>query len=95
MHLTDDEQAMLDGRDGPAVQRAMDLLLRYGRALGAERLVTTNNVVASISATTVWVRMNPPSVVHVRPIRAAACSPARFPPSRVTQGRNLWPSLTK
>lgn len=56
MRLTDDEQAMLDGRDGPAVQRAMDLLLRYGRALGAERLVETNNVVASISATTPFMR---------------------------------------
>ncbi|SEB14503.1 predicted aconitase subunit 1 [Variovorax sp. YR216] len=47
---------MLDGRDGPAVQRAMDLLMRYGRALGAERLVQTNNVVASISATTPFMR---------------------------------------
>src|SRR5690606_28809310 len=56
MNLTDEEQAMLDGRDGPAVQRAMDLLLRYGRALGAERLVETNNVVASISATTPFMR---------------------------------------
>lgn len=56
MHLTDEESAMLDGRDGPAVQRAMDLLMRYGRALGAERLVETNNVVASISATTPFMR---------------------------------------
>jgi predicted aconitase len=56
MHLTDEEQAMLDGRDGAAVQRAMDLLMRYGRALGAQRLVETNNVVASISATTPFMR---------------------------------------
>ena len=56
MQLTTDEQAMADGRDGPAVARAMDLLLRYGRALGAERLVKTNNVVASISATTPFMR---------------------------------------
>lgn len=56
MRLTSEEQAMLDGRDGPAVQRAMDLLLRYGRALGAEHLVETNNVVASISATTPFMR---------------------------------------
>ena len=56
MHLSDDEQAMADGRDGPAVARAMDLLQRYGRALGAERLVATNNVVASISATTPFMR---------------------------------------
>ncbi|CAN7770948.1 aconitase X catalytic domain-containing protein [Pseudorhodoferax sp. LjRoot39] len=56
MQLTDEEQAMLDGRDGAAVQRAMDLLMRYGRALGAQRLVETNNVVASISATTPFMR---------------------------------------
>lgn len=56
MKLSDDEQAMLDGRDGPAVQKAMDLLLRYGQALGAERLVATNNVVASVSATTPFMR---------------------------------------
>ncbi len=56
MRLTDEEQAMFDGRDGLAVQRAMDLLMRYGRALGAERLVETNNVTASISATTPFMR---------------------------------------
>jgi predicted aconitase len=56
MQLTDDERAMAEGRDGPAVARAMDLLLRYGRALGAERLVATNNVVASVSATTPFMR---------------------------------------
>lgn len=56
MHLTDEEKAMLDGRDGPAVQAAMDLLRRYGGALGAERLVETNNVVASVSATTPFMR---------------------------------------
>jgi predicted aconitase len=35
--VNDDERAMMDGRDGPAVARAMDLLVRYGEALGAER----------------------------------------------------------
>src|SRR5690606_6381489 len=56
MRLTDDEQAMLDGRDGPAAQRAMDLLLRYGNALGAERLVETNNVTGTVTATTPFMR---------------------------------------
>jgi len=56
MQLSDDEQAMLDGRDGPAVQAAMDLLMRYGRALGAPRLVKTRNVVAAVSATTPFMR---------------------------------------
>ena len=32
--------------------RAMDLLLRYGDALGAERLVETNNVSGAFNAST-------------------------------------------
>ncbi len=44
MRLSDEEQAMLDGAEGPAIQQAMSLLCRYGEALGAERLVETNNV---------------------------------------------------
>ena len=44
MQLTDEEKAMLDGREGAAAQKAMDLLVRYGEALGAERFVETNNV---------------------------------------------------
>ena len=56
MRLTPDEQAMLDGRDGAAVQRAMDLLMRYGDALGAERLIDTRNVCGTISATTPFMR---------------------------------------
>ena len=44
MHLTDDEKAMLDGRGGRAQQKAMDLLVRYAEALGAERFVDTRNV---------------------------------------------------
>jgi hypothetical protein len=42
--LTDDEKAMLDGRRGKATQKAMDLLVRYAEALGAERFVDTKNV---------------------------------------------------
>ena len=44
MLLTDDEKQMLGGDEGPAVQKAMDLLVRYGEALGAERLIDTSNV---------------------------------------------------
>jgi len=44
MELTDTEKAMLDGRDGRAKAKAMELLVRYGEALGAERLVETRNV---------------------------------------------------
>ena len=34
MKLTDDEQAMFNGDKGKAKQKAMDLLVRYGEALG-------------------------------------------------------------
>ncbi len=44
MKLTDDEKAMVDGRAGPARQEARALLVRYGEALGAEKLIDTNNV---------------------------------------------------
>jgi predicted aconitase len=44
LRLTETEQAMLEGREGKAKQKAMDLLVRYGEALGAERFVDTNNV---------------------------------------------------
>lgn len=44
VRLTDDEQAMLDGRRGQATQKAMDLLVRYANALGADRFVDTRNV---------------------------------------------------
>jgi predicted aconitase len=56
MRLTDVEKAMRDGGDGAAVARAMDLLIRYGEALGAERLVETYNVCGTVTATTPFMR---------------------------------------
>lgn len=47
---------MLDGREGRAKQKAMDLLVRYGEALGAERLVDTNNVCGTVGASTPFLR---------------------------------------
>jgi predicted aconitase len=44
MKLRDDEKAMLDGKEGRTVQKAMEMLVRYGEALGAETFVDTNNV---------------------------------------------------
>ena len=52
MTLTDTEKRMLEGREGIAVQKAMELLVRYGEALGAERLVDTNNVCGAVTAPT-------------------------------------------
>ena len=48
MILSDEEKALLDGREGPARQKAMELLVRYGEALGAEKLVDTNNVCTGV-----------------------------------------------
>jgi predicted aconitase len=56
MQLTDVEREMLDGAQGSARQRAMDLLVRYGEALGAERLVEVTNVAGTWSSTTPWVQ---------------------------------------
>jgi predicted aconitase len=50
MKLTDDEQAMFNGDKGKAKQKAMDLLVRYGEALGAERLVDVKNVASTFNA---------------------------------------------
>jgi predicted aconitase len=44
MFLTDDEKRMRDGAEGDAVAAAMDLLLRYGAALDADRLCAIRNV---------------------------------------------------
>jgi hypothetical protein len=44
MILDDNEKAMLDGQQGKACQKAMELLIRYGEALGAERFVDTDNI---------------------------------------------------
>jgi predicted aconitase len=56
MRLSDEEKAMRDGRDGPTVAAAMDLLIRYGQALGAEDLVPTRNVCGTVTASTPFMR---------------------------------------
>lgn len=50
MKLTQDEQQMLEGKEGPARQKAMELLVKYAEALGAEQFVDTNNVYFGMSA---------------------------------------------
>jgi predicted aconitase len=56
MKLTRDEQAMLDGSAGRAKQRAMDLLVRYAEALGAERFVDTTNVAGVPGSSTLFLQ---------------------------------------
>jgi len=54
--LTDRERAMLDGAEGAAVSKAMELLVRYADALGAERFVETNNVAGVPGSSPQWVK---------------------------------------
>ena len=56
MILTSDEQTMLEGREGVAKQKAMELLVKYGEALGAERMVNTNNIFGGVVAPIPFVR---------------------------------------
>jgi predicted aconitase len=49
MILTDDEKRMRDGAEGPAVAAAMDLLIRYSRAVGADRLCDIRNVAGTMT----------------------------------------------
>ena len=48
--LARDEQEMLEGREGPARQKAMELLVKYAEGLGAERFVDTNNVTVIVGS---------------------------------------------
>lgn len=54
--LSDAERAMVEGEQGPAVQKAMDLLIRYADALGAEDFVVTNNVAGVPGSSPKWVK---------------------------------------
>ena len=54
--LSDAEKAMVDGQQGAAVQKAMDLLIRYAEALGAEDFVVTNNVAGVPGSSPKWVK---------------------------------------
>jgi len=44
MHLTPEEQALLNGESGPAAQKAMQILTALGRIYGAERLLPVQSV---------------------------------------------------
>jgi predicted aconitase len=56
MTLADDEKAMLDGAGGVAKQKAMELLVRYAQALGAERFVDTSNVAGVPGSSTLFLQ---------------------------------------
>ena len=56
MRLSDEEKAMRDGAHGQAVAKAMDLLIRYGEALGAEDFVYTDNIAGVPGSSPKWVK---------------------------------------
>ena len=56
MILADDEKAMLDGAGGKAKQKAMELLVRYAEALGAERFVDTKNIAGVPGSSTLFLQ---------------------------------------
>lgn len=49
VQLTNDDKFMRDGGEGDAVAAAMDLLVRYGEALGAEHLCSVRNVAGTMT----------------------------------------------
>src|SRR5580658_7111304 len=56
MILADDERAMLDGAGGVAKQKAMELLVRYAEALGAESFVDTSNIAGVLGSSTLFLQ---------------------------------------
>jgi predicted aconitase len=54
--LTREEEALLDGKQGAAAAKAMELLVRYAEALGADRFVETNNVAGVPGSSTPWLK---------------------------------------
>lgn len=56
LKLTPEEQEMLSGKKGKAAEKAMDLLVRYANALGAERFVETYNVAGVPGSSNEWLK---------------------------------------
>ncbi|MEZ5891761.1 MAG: aconitase X catalytic domain-containing protein [Parvularculaceae bacterium] len=56
LRLTPEEEAMASGARGKAAEKAMDLLIRYAQALGAERFVETHNVAGVPGSAPQWLK---------------------------------------
>ena len=54
MHLTPDEQAMYDGKQGPAIEKSMEILVALGDIYGAEKMVNiTSAQISGVSYKTI------------------------------------------
>jgi predicted aconitase len=49
MYLSDEERGMLDGKSGPGVQRAMELLVALGKTFDADRLIPVRRAHVALS----------------------------------------------
>lgn len=90
MKLTGYELGLLHGEDGLAKQKAMELLVKYGEALGAERLVETNNVCGGVGGATYIIefakhvhdfdevfsefKLDSPEKIKIPPVEAFTCA---------------------
>jgi predicted aconitase len=50
MRLSQDEQEMLEGKEGPARQKAIELLVKYAEGLGSDRFVDTHNATVIVGS---------------------------------------------
>lgn len=56
LQLTSEEQEILSGSKGIAAEKAMNLLVRYAKALGAERFVETHNIAGVPGSSSPWLK---------------------------------------
>ena len=47
MKLTEEQQAILDGKEGETLAKVMETLVRYGELFGADRMVPVNTIIWS------------------------------------------------
>ncbi len=89
MNLTDNEKRMLDGSRGPAVARAMDYLVQFGEAFGAERFVDV--IYAHYPAEMSIYRGNCEDVIDYAETGARVCIPTTS--STLACDLDLWNTL--
>jgi len=53
MYLTKEEERMLDGEEGPLIQRAIKLMIQFGEAMKAERLLPIKYAHVSLTSTNI------------------------------------------
>lgn len=62
LYLNEDERRMLEGDQGPSVQKAMELLIKVGEAYGSERMINVSQ--ALVSGRTKYVKLSTGRVIR-------------------------------